>query len=126
MVRFPLNKTRIYDTILTYFYVSVHVKRIQKAVYLFVIELQNIFCYTSNTSWARLGNWCTPWSSKPVLGVRSVLGGFDSHTRSPKIIFIYIQKQRLTPLFFSFYYKVFISLFLYKSAMPDNFPLLLE
>ena len=29
------------------------------------------------------GCWCTPWSSKPVIGVNSFLGGFDSHARPP-------------------------------------------
>ena len=101
MVRFPLNKTRIYIIILTDFYASVHVKRTQKAFVLFVIELQKIFCYTSYTSWARLGNWCAPWSSKPVLGVRSVLGGFDSHTRSPKIIYFYIKRACIKAVGFS-------------------------
>lgn len=41
--------------ILTYFYTSVHVKRIQKAVHLFVIELQNIFCYTIYTFMGAVG-----------------------------------------------------------------------
>ena len=30
------------------------------------------------------GCWCAPWSSKPVMGVRSLLGGFDSHIFPPK------------------------------------------
>lgn len=29
------------------------------------------------------GCWCTPRSSKPVIGVSSFLGGFDSHARPP-------------------------------------------
>ena len=29
------------------------------------------------------GCWCTPRSSKPVIGVNSFLGGFDSHVRPP-------------------------------------------
>ena len=29
------------------------------------------------------GCWCAPWSSKPVMGVRSLLGGFDSHIFPP-------------------------------------------
>ena len=31
-----------------------------------------------------LGNWCAPWSSKPVLDVKSALGEFDSHRHPPK------------------------------------------
>lgn len=31
-----------------------------------------------------MGDWCASWSSKPVWGVKSVLGGFDSHMPSPK------------------------------------------
>ena len=47
--------------ILPYFYTSVHVKRIQKAVHLFVIELQNIFCYTiPSLTVERLKNRCIP------------------------------------------------------------------
>ena len=29
------------------------------------------------------GCWCAPWSSKPVIGVKSLLGGFDSHIFPP-------------------------------------------
>ena len=29
------------------------------------------------------GCWCAPWSSKPVMGVNSLLGGFDSHIFPP-------------------------------------------
>lgn len=31
-----------------------------------------------------LGNWCAPWSSKPVLDVKSALGEFDSHRHPPE------------------------------------------
>jgi len=31
-----------------------------------------------------MSNWCASWSSKPVWGVKSVLGGFDSHMPSPE------------------------------------------
>lgn len=31
-----------------------------------------------------MGDWCASWSSKPVWGVKSVPGGFDSHMPSPK------------------------------------------
>lgn len=29
------------------------------------------------------GCWCALWSSKPVQGVKSLLGGFDSHIFPP-------------------------------------------
>ena len=32
------------------------------------------------------GCWCAPWSSKPVIAVRSRLGGFDSHILPPEFI----------------------------------------
>ena len=31
------------------------------------------------------GCWCALWSSKPVRGVSSFLGGFDSHILPPKL-----------------------------------------
>ena len=91
MVRFPLNKTRIYMIILSYLFNSVYVKKLENSPIFILIELFHIFCYNIMVLWTRKGNWCVPWSSKPVLGVRSVLGGFDSHTRSPKIIYFYIK-----------------------------------
>ena len=121
MVRFPLNKTRIYMIILSYLFNSVYVKKPENSPIFILIELFCIFCYNVMVLWTRKGNWCVPWSSKPVLGVRSVLGGFDSHTRSPKIISIYIQNAPKN-------FGAFFILYPFSFILPSQykFPLFLR